>query len=158
VDIVFKFDGVEAFTGGSDAYVRRVKGPVYVRGRGQEVAALRLPAGKWVVSAKAVLMATSNTPDAVAVRTVHSRLVASELSKVLAGAEDEAVNSLTPVPRVNEDGGNEVSHYDTTALLLGVDLRTGGNVSLSADTNEQALYREVVISAIRVNSLSIDAG
>jgi hypothetical protein len=89
-------------------------------------------------------------------------LAAGELSSALAGgSEDKALNSLTLVPAgplAAELGGNEVRHRDTTSLLLGVDLRTGGYAQLLADTNEVVLFREVVISAIRVSSLTIEAG
>ena len=44
MDIIFKIDATEKFTGGSDAYVHRVK-EAYFKGKDQEVAALHLPAG-----------------------------------------------------------------------------------------------------------------
>jgi hypothetical protein len=72
VDIAFKFEGTEKFTGGSDAYVRRVKGDIHIKGKDKEVAALRLPAGQWIVSAKAVMTASSASSETVAnVRVVQ---------------------------------------------------------------------------------------
>jgi hypothetical protein len=161
VDIVFKIEATEKFTGGSDAYVRQVKGPVRVKGREKEVAALRLPAGHWVVTAKAVMQSLLGSGEYAQTPVVRTRLTASELSPVIAASfpEDHAVNSLTSVTATGAGGSaTEAYHFETTTLLLGVDFRSGGYVQLSADTSDGAGFSDIVISAIRVNSLTVEAG
>jgi hypothetical protein len=41
--------------------------------------------------------------------------------------------------------------------MLGVDLKGGGRVRLSADSQDRVGFTDIVISAIRVNNLTIDA-
>jgi hypothetical protein len=163
VDIIFKFEATEKFTGGSDAYVRQVKGPVRVKGKEKEVAALRLPAGHWVVTAKAVMQSLLHDGSEFALTpVVRTRLWASELTPLVAASlfpEDHAVNSLTDVTATGAgQPATEAYHFETTALVLGVDFRSGGYVQLSAETSDGAAFSDIVISAIRVNSLTVEAG
>jgi hypothetical protein len=131
MDIIFQIGETERtvgpferFRGGTDAYVRRVK-EVHIMGQENEkqVAALRLPAGHWVVFAKANLQ--SDTPVG---REVDARCLLKVSSADGTGAaestEDITRSSLTPVARVG--GTQDVYHYETTTLLLGAELKDGG--------------------------------
>ena len=163
MDIIFKIDATEKFTGGSDAYVHRVKQFLNVKGKNKEVATLHLPTGHWVVSAKAGLLSNFSDSDPGSwYQVVRCWLTVDSLDRlgVANSAEDRTANSMTHVPVPLPGGavgeGHEAYHYETTTLLLGVDLKSGGYVRLIADSNYNVTFTDIVISAIRVNSLTIE--
>jgi hypothetical protein len=99
-------------------------------------------------------------PTAALLQDVQCHLTANELVPAITGgsAEDASANSVTPVAAAGAgDSSNEILHFETTALLLGVDLRTGGYIRLSADAHESMVFTDIVISAIRVNGLTVEA-
>lgn len=159
MDFIFQF-GPEMVAGGSDAYVHRVNSAFADRGTNKEVAAFGLPSGKWVVSAKAVLFQTHKNPQ-----EVHCRLTVEPPYYVLAEqgpyAQDNAYVSMTLVPYPQEppyaEGslGSEGQHRETVSLMLGVDLKGGGRVRLAVDCRERIGLSDIVISAIKVNSLTL---
>ena len=68
---------------------------------------------------------------------------------------DTVTNALfeDPIQRVQ---GTETQHHETTTLQTGVDLTNGSAfVRLYANTQAPVLFTDIVISAIRVNSLSV---
>ena len=76
-------------------------------------------------------------------------------------AEDRSATSMThvPVPLTPAQGGgegDEGSHYETTTLLLGAELKSGGYVRLIANCSTKVAFSDIVISAIRVNNLTIE--
>ena len=164
MDIIFQIGATEKLTGGSDAYVHRVREVFNVKGNDKEVASVRLPVGSWVVSAKAVVLAnwgSQNFTQAAALQNVVCRLTASSMDRlgVADSANDRSTNSVTPSPAASAREGfnNEVSHYETISLLLGVEFKSGGFVVMSADSPENVSFSDIVISAIRVNSLTIES-
>jgi hypothetical protein len=160
MDIIFQF-GPEMVAGGSDAYVHRVNTAHADRGTNKEIAACHLPSGQWVISAKAVLFQTHKNPQ-----TVHCRMTVEPLSYVLAGqapyAEDNAYVSMTLVPYPQSppyaEGslGSEGQHHETVSLMLGVNLQGGGRVRLAVDCQERMGLSNIVISAIKVKSLTLE--
>lgn len=159
MDIIFQF-GPEMVAGGSDAYVHRVNTAHADKGANKEIAACYLPSGQWVISAKAVLMQTHKDPQ-----TVHFRLTVEPPYAVVVGqgpyAQDDAYVSATLVPYPQQppyaEGsfGSEGHHHETVSLMLGVDLKGGGRVRLAVDCQERTGFRDIVISAIKVKSLTL---
>jgi hypothetical protein len=160
MDIIFQF-GPEMVAGGSDAYVHRVNTAHADRGTDREIAACHLPSGQWVISAKAVLVQTHKEPQ-----TVHFQLRVEPPHAVVAGqgpyAQDNAYASATlvPVPQAppfaEGSFGSETSHFETVSLMLGVDLKGGGRVRLAVDCQERMGFIDIVISAIKVKSLTLE--
>jgi hypothetical protein len=156
MDFIFNIEATKKPGAGSDAYVHRSSVVGIKKGGEQEVASLQLPPGDWVVTAKAVVEARHVEER---FQKVKCRLVVTSMDRRFfpGSSEDTAQASLTPV-FMRESGGNEVLHCATVTLILGVELTSVGFVTLSGqNTNGSTLFTDIVISAIRVNSLTVDS-
>jgi hypothetical protein len=118
---------------------------------------LELPAGYWVISAKAVMRWEPREDSGPVIKKLTLRVYTTPEE---AGASDEAMVSL---PLSKLAGGVEGSvyeqeeiHYETATLLMAAHLRTGGQVNFFT-SEPRVKHTNIVISAIRVASLDVES-
>src|SRR5207249_1851845 len=130
-------------------FFHQVKRFLPISGDNQLIAELQLPAGQWVVFAKAAMIVTTETFNGTeAMFEVRCNLVAGALEDPFAPTDQ----TVTTMDCVKPD----IRNQQTTVLILGVDLKADRKVRLFASTKGGTVsFTDTVIGAINVVGLEI---